>query len=72
MPVVAEQTCGQRGCQSRATATMLWPGTSGRRLLCDAHRAKALSIAGALGFVLPIEEIPQPAEPGRRLIDLKE
>jgi hypothetical protein len=58
------QTCQQMGCPAPAIARFSWPGIGWRRS-CDAHTRRAIEVAAAMGFPLPLDDIAD-AEPDTR------
>jgi hypothetical protein len=62
-PVDAGPTCTQKTkdglCGKPAVAMMFWPG-SDPLSVCEEHQKKGKITAGAMGFALHFEEIPQP------------
>lgn len=49
--------CCQTNCEDRATHYVFWPG-QGKKMMCEAHKDKALGISRVMGFSLHTEEIP--------------
>lgn len=53
---------GNAQCDQKASVEFCWPG-AGRRKQCQAHAVLAVRVAEALGFVLELAPIAEPAGP---------
>ena len=49
--------CEQKGCESPAAWSFVWPGQASRQLVCQKHGEQAADISRALGIGLAMEWI---------------
>ena len=54
------QKCGQANCDEEATERFIWPG-SGWSVACASCALRAVHVAGAMGFPLTVEPLPEHA-----------